>query len=478
MSLRLRLTLIYTLLLSGVVVLLSIVVYSMVSYLLLDFVDHFLEDGATMIIESIQLDGIGNLEFGSQPLSIVDDFFFQIWTQDGQLIDYSANVREFEQALDQEALGQFQARFNDVSIAKEPFRVLTVPLEVEGQEYGWLQVGVTLHRIGETLRLLQVVFAITVVYSIAVSAMIGWIVTGQALAPLERIAEITKQIASTDDLSKRIPVTAGQSTEINALTLTFNQTIVRLERLLDAQRRFLADVSHELRTPLTVIKGNVGLMRLTNALDEESLDSIEKEVNRLTRLVEDLLLMAQAEAGKLPLMLVAVRIDELMVEVFEEIKVLSAGRHDIQIDDLAPAVIHADRDRFKQVLLNLGSNAINYSPEGGRIALSLTECRDWVAVGVRDEGRGIPKEEINQLFERFYRGEKSRTRNSETAGFGLGLPIAYWIVRNHGGRIDVETQEGVGTIFTVWMPKTPMDIPTQPLQKQRQKKNDSETPLA
>jgi signal transduction histidine kinase len=247
-----------------------------------------------------------------------------------------------------------------------------------------------------------------------------------------------------------------------------------LERLFNAQRRFLADVSHELRTPLTVIKGNVGLMRIMRTFDEESLNSIESEVDRLTRLVGDLLLMAQAETGRLPLLMKPVEVDDLLFEVFEQMKVLSKGEQEIRIGNIEPAIVTGDRDRLKQVLLNLGSNAIKFSPEGGEILLSLFVREDWVQILVSDEGPGIQKSEIGQLFERFYRGDKSRNRTKKDVGFGLGLPIAYWIVRNHGGRIDVETEVGKGTTFSVWLPLSQAEIPTRPLRdKLKRKKSQS-----
>jgi len=283
------------------------------------------------------------------------------------------------------------------------------------------------------------------------------------------MAQITTQITSTDDLSQRIPVNAESSDEIGTLVLTFNQTLVRLERLFNAQRRFLADVSHELRTPLTVIKGNVGLMRIMKTFDEESLNSIESEVDRLTRLVGDLLLMAQAETGKLPLMMDSVEIDDLLFEVFEQIKVLSEGQHEIRIGNIEPAIVTGDRDRLKQVLLNLGSNAIKYSHEGGLILLSLYVRKNWVQITISDEGVGIPKAELSRLFERFYRGDKSRSRSKKDVGFGLGLPIAYWIVRNHGGRIDVETEENQGTTFSIWLPVSQAEIPTRPMRSDHEK---------
>jgi signal transduction histidine kinase len=231
------------------------------------------------------------------------------------------------------------------------------------------------------------------------------------------------------------------------------------------QRRFLADVSHELRTPLTVIKGNVGLMRMMNAFDEESLRSIESEVDRLTRLVKDLLLMTQAETGKLPLMLETVELDVLLFEVFEQMKILSAGVHDIQIGNIEPAVVTGDRDRLKQVLLNLGSNAIKFSPDNGRITLCLHVKKKRVVIAVSDEGPGIDPKERNYLFQRFYRGDKSRSRTANESGFGLGLPIAYWIIRSHGGNIDVESEVGKGTTFSVWLPISQSEIPTRPMRQ-------------
>lgn len=465
MSLRLRLTLAYSGMLSAVVLLLSIIVYALVSLLFTDFVDNDLQKSTLEIMPFLQADGVGNLSISSDLLPISEDYIIQVWSRDLWLADYSSTASEFARALDEVALTQNLLQYSDVIIDEVMYRVITVPLEVEGMPYGMLQVGVDLTEIRYTLRLLQLVFSISAMFAISVSVIVGWIVVREALSPLETMADIAKQITSTDDLSRRIPVSTGQSDEINTLALSFNQTFIRLERLFDAQRRFLADVSHELRTPLTVIKGNVGLMRLMKSFDEESLDVIEKEVDRLTRLVGDLLLMAQAEAGKLPLVVAPVEVDEVLLNVFEEMKVLSGGKHDIQFGKIEPVVVAGDRDRLKQVFLNLGVNAVNYTPEGGLIQLDLTSRGKWAEIIIRDEGRGIPEDEMGYLFERFYRGEKSRTRGSDKVGYGLGLPIAYWIVRNHGGRIDVESQEGIGTTFTVWLPKTQGDASTQPLVK-------------
>ena len=463
MSLRLRLTLIYTGLLSSVVLLLSIVVYSMVSVVMINQVDDRLQQASEQVLEAMHIDRNGGLVIDPDSLNISNSVYFQTWTAEKELSNFSVNASGLSAPLDPEGISREQPIFRDVVEDQNNYRVLTVPLTAAGKNYGWLQVGLAMTELRYTQRLLQVVFGISAVFSIIIAEIVGWLVTGQALAPLQTMAQITNRITSTDDLSERIPVETGSDDEISALVLAFNKTLVRLERLFDAQRRFLADVSHELRTPLTVIKGNVGLMRMMRTFDDEALTSIESEVDRLTRLVGDLLLMAQAETGKLPLMYTSVTIDDLLFEVFEQIKILSNGQHDVRIGNLVPAIVTGDRDRLKQVLLNLGSNAINFSPKDGLILFSLYVRGNWVQVVISDQGPGMPKDEIGHLFERFFRGDKSRSRADKDIGFGLGLPIAYWIVRSHGGRIDVETEVGTGTTFTIWLPLSQAEIPTRPM---------------
>ncbi len=463
MSLRLRLALIYTGLLSGVVLLLSIVVYSIVSVVLLNEVDSTLQQSSEHIIEHMRADSLGEIAIDQDALNISSGMFYQVWSNSGQILLYSESAANFTSALDPDGINEEEPAFREVNIRETPFRVLSVPLVAEGNPLGCLQVGAPLTELRYTQRLLQIVFGISALFAIVIAGVVGWLVTAQALEPLETMAQVATRITSTDDLSQRIPVTPGRKDEVGELILTFNQTLVRLERMFNAQRRFLADVSHELRTPLTVIKGNVGLMRMMHKVDEESLTSIESEVDRLTRLVGDLLMMAQAETGRLPLMFEPVELDELVFEVFEQMKVLSEGNQDIQIENIQPVMVTGDRDRLKQVLLNLGSNAIKFTPEGSKIILNLTVSNNWVRVDIIDHGSGIPKSEVRHIFERFYRGDKSRSRSRKDSGFGLGLPIAYWIARNHGGRIDVESEEGVGTKFTIWLPVSQAEIPTRPL---------------
>jgi signal transduction histidine kinase len=239
---------------------------------------------------------------------------------------------------------------------------------------------------------------------------------------------------------------------VGQLINAFNQTLSRLENLFNTQRRFLADVGHELRTPLTVIKGNVDLMRRMGASDPESLDGIESEVDRLTRLVGDLLLLAQAESGKMPLDHRLVELDTLLLEAMQQMRVLARDRLQMRLGEIDQVLVCGDQDRLKQVLVNLIGNAIKYTPPGGEVVLGLGKAGHQARLTVTDNGPGIRPEDLPHVFERFYRGEKSRTRSRDGKGFGLGLSIAYWIVRNHGGRIEVDSKKDQGTTFCVWLP--------------------------
>ena len=238
--------------------------------------------------------------------------------------------------------------------------------------------------------------------------------------------------------------------DVGDLVISVNQTLERLESLFTSQQRFLADVSHELRTPLTVIKGNVDLIRKFKEADEDLLNSIDQEAGRLNRLVSGLLMLAQAESGKLPLNFGRVELDLLLTEVFTETRVLAGSKVKLHLNQIDEAIVKGDRDRLKQVILNLVANAIQYTPHGGDVFLTLKRIGDQARLIVRDTGPGIPAEDLPYIFDRFYRAEKSRTR-STTSGFGLGLSITKWIVEQHGGQIKVESKEGEGSTFVIWL---------------------------
>ncbi len=455
MSLRLRLTLLYTTLLGGTLLLFGSLVYGLVSLVLVGQVDNTLTQQAEVLTGGLlrvnasgQFDPRVLTEFQPTDSNLV----FQVWGADRQL--QIERPRGWEEPLDASGLRILRPGFNSSFSRGVHLRVLSVPLISERGPAGVLQIALTLGLLDAAQRTLSTVLVALAVFSMALSGLAGWLVTGQALAPLASATLVATRITRADDLSRRVPLMGNESEEVAQLITAFNETLSRLEGLFTSQRRFIADVSHELRTPLTVIKGEIGLIRRIGQVDEESLSNVEGEVDRLTRLVGDLLLLAQAESGRLPMDMRSVELDAILFEVFQQMRTLAGERIQLRIGEIDQVQVTGDHDRLKQVLVNLVGNAIQYTPAGGSVTLSLQKTDEQARLIVRDTGSGIPAQDLPHIFERFYRGERSRKRTSgsQSSGFGLGLSIAYWIVRNHGGNIEVDSSEGQGTTFCIWLP--------------------------
>ncbi len=452
MSLRARLALLYTLTVGGILLLFGMAVYVAVSATLTRQLDSQLVGAANLIIKSMRAGSLGEITMSE--LDLFTDLYVQVWTSQGELVATSQNIQNYDAPLDEDGLSSSRPVFHDVQIGNRGLRVLSIPLVPSGSDriLGVLQVAARLDTVETTQQVLVWVLFIGAAISMAVAGLAGWISTKQALSPLEAVTRTALQITRADDLSMRIPYSGPPGDEVGQLIHAFNQTLSRLENLFNTQRRFLADVGHELRTPLTVIRGNVDLMRRMNCTDDESMDSIRSEVDRMTRLVGDLLLLAQAESGKLPLVYADVEIDSLVLEVLNQMSVLAKDRLTLKIGEIDQVMVCGDKDRLKQVFVNLIGNAIKYTPTGGEVVVGVAKLDNRARITISDNGPGIPKEDLPHIFERFYRGEKSRTRSRDGKGFGLGLSIAYWIVRNHNGQIDVSARETGGTTFSVWLP--------------------------
>jgi two-component system OmpR family sensor kinase len=293
--------------------------------------------------------------------------------------------------------------------------------------------------------------------TLVVAGGVGLLMSWLALRPIDRITHTAARIADAQDLGQRLSV-PDTDDEVGRLVSTFNAMLARLDQLFRAQQRLGADVSHELRTPLTTIRGNVDLLRRGAADDPAerviALDAIEAEVDRMSRLVSDLLLLAQAEAG-MKLEKQPVELDTLILQVYRQAQLMSATRFPsgervaIHLGHEDQAIVEGDPDRLKQLLLNLIDNALKYTPSGGEITLSLYRDTEGVRVSVADTGVGIPPDVLPYIFDRFYRAQREGRK-----GVGLGLSIARWIAEAHDGRLAVESQVGQGTTFTLWLPNT------------------------
>lgn len=457
MSLRARLSFLYTSIVGGILLLFGVAIYSAIRVSLLNQIDTTLKNTASDIITNVYVDEQGELEVTSSPnLEFLADVYVQVWDRNNQIRFASPNIRSLNEAMDEASLHSTETKVNDIILVTDygetHLHVLTVALVIGDRQIGAIQVGTSLTVVDTTLQSLLIVLGLGLVIAMGIAGVASWISTRQALAPLEDVTSTALQITRADDLSRRIPYQGPINDEVGQLIHAFNQTLSRLENLFHTQRRFLADVSHELRTPLTVIKGNVELMRRMDSVDYESIESIESEVDRLTRLVGDLMLLAQAESGKLPLAKRVIELDSLLLEVMQQMRVFARGKVALKLGDIDQVLVCGDQDKIKQVLVNLISNAINYTASDGEVVVGVGKIGERARITVRDNGPGIPEKDLPYIFDRFYRGEKSRTRPKQGKGFGLGLSIAYWIVRNHDGSIDVDSKIGEGTTFRVWLP--------------------------
>ena len=452
MSLRLRLTILYSALTGGILLIFGVLVFFLVNVLLVTQIDDTIIQTYTDLLKDWRVGTSGGITPSVMTeLNLTTNISYQVWDQHGRLSFSSPNLGVFNKPLDPVGFQSKTSIYHDSHLSWGHLRVLTVPLEAGGRPIGTLQVAASMDVVDLARRALLEIIAIIAAASMAMAAAASWFAIGQALSPLSAVTETALQISRADDLSQRIPNPGSGNDETGRFIDAFNETLERLEQIFTSQQRFLADVSHELRTPLTVIKGNVDLMRRMKQVDEESLDTIEDESDRLTRLVGNLLLEAQAESGKLPLYFAPVELDTLLLEVFKEMRVLARERVNIRLTEIDQIIVNGDRDRLKQVLINLISNAIKYTSKGGEVYLSLGKVGESARLIVRDTGQGIAIEDLPHIFERFFRAEKSRTR-SKTSGFGLGLSIAYWIVNHHGGRIEVDSAENKGATFCIYLP--------------------------
>jgi two-component system OmpR family sensor kinase len=286
--------------------------------------------------------------------------------------------------------------------------------------------------------------------------VLGWWLAFRAVQPVDRIITEVREITDGRSLHRRLPVPLVKD-EVGRLAETLNQMLNRLERSFSALRRFTADASHELKTPLTVLRAGVERAITTRGVPAETLAALEEtlqEINRMTELVDTLLTLARADEGIVPLHREPVDLRTLVEEAAETGELL-AEKGGVRMGVSTPAepiVIGADASRIRQLLLNLLTNAVKYTPPGGRVRLWLERSDSQVRLGVSDTGIGIAPGDLPHVFDRFWRADSARTRTSERPGVGLGLAICKWIAEAHGGTIEAYSRPGRGTTFTVTLP--------------------------
>jgi len=273
-----------------------------------------------------------------------------------------------------------------------------------------------------------------------------------------QLAEITTEVAAITDgrsLHRRLAL-SEDTTDFADLVTTLNAMIGRLETSFGALRRFTADASHELKTPLAVLRADVERAMMESSSQNERMVALEEalqEVRRMTDLVESLLTLARADEGRFDIYREPIELQPLVQEVYETALILGEAQGvTVNLPFTTDVVVMADRTRLRQLFLNLVTNAIKYTPAGGKVELGLGRHPDNVTFAVRDTGIGISAADFPHIFERFWRADRVRSRMSERGGFGLGLAISQWIAQAHGGTLTASSRLGRGSLFTVTLP--------------------------
>lgn len=463
MTIRTRLALWYSGLLTLLIVIFGIAVITVSRVTLLQAVDDLLINAANNIDLNVDVlaspDAI-DVTYHSEDFFHTPGMSVQVWhtfhnnelLDEPILKDASNDIGAMTLALDPNFLPTTERAINSIVVNHLPQRVITEPLfTISGEHVGVIQVGTPLNSVANANDQLLLITLVSAIICILVSIALSIGLSRHMLKPIDAVTKAAGSIVNAKDLSTRLEW-SGPEDELGKLTKVFNRMMERLEELFAVQQRFIGDVSHELRTPLTSIIGHVEIME-RYGVDEESLDAVNREAGRMSRMVNDLLLLTRADFGDMTVDLYPLDLDVLVLDVYEQAVGLAKKRDlKILIERIEPVQIHGNTDRLRQLMLNLIGNAIKFTEDGGTVALSAYPQDENAIIDVRDTGIGISEENLNRIFDRFFQADFSRVHRDDADGAGLGLSIARWIVDSHGGDIHVHSDVGKGTLFRISIP--------------------------
>lgn len=459
MSIRFRLTLWYAFMLGIVLLAFNGIFYGVLRFSLYTEVDQTLRERAQQIGTGIAAENnpaailsTGRIRLPELSVYTTENIFIQVTNARGVVVPGAQNFPGNSIPIGNNVLTKIasgESDFTSLSLNGSSVRLFSVPISLEGQVVGAIHVAKPLREVNAALaQVVLLLFYGTVIALLAVT-LVGFFLAYISLRPIEEITHAANQIVSARDLGRRLPI-SNHADELDRLSQTINHMLERLDDFFQAQVRLGADISHELKTPLTIIRGNIDLLRDGNESTEEraeTIAAIDSALNRMSRLVSDLLLLSQADAG-LSLSMRPVDLEELLLDTFQQAHALARGVS-LRLGHIDPAEVQGDADRLKQLLLNLTDNALKHTPTGGCVTLSMYVDPDSVRIAVADTGAGISPEHLPYIFDRFYRVKGQRRK-----GAGLGLAIARWIAEAHGGQLSVESEVGLGSTFTLVLPAT------------------------
>lgn len=481
-SLRFKLTLWYVLILGILLISFSTFLYFTLSKSLRRDVDNKLRSLAELIASEssspLSKFGFGNIDQALETSMNLKPIgkFIQVLDQSGKIGQKSDNLKNVQLPISLNALKNASKGLityeTNRSIGDTPLRIITFPVVDNHHVSKIVQIASSLEEVEDALNTLLIILIITVPLALMVAILGGQFLAHKALKPVDNITQTARMITS-QNLNKRIDPPKVKD-EISRLIETFNEMISRLDQSFRQIKQFSSDASHELKTPLTILKGEVEVMlrkERTSQEYQQTLKSNLEEVNRMSQIVEDLLLLSKADIGEIRLSKEDINLTELLTEVAAQMDMLARSRklHLFTSNHHQEIHIFGDALRLRELFINLIENGIKYTEEGGSIHITLQKeypppvrnLSDWgegerekfVKIIVSDTGIGIAKEDQERIFNRFFRVDKARSR--EQGGSGLGLSICKWIVEAHQGEIKVESELGKGSSFIVKLPLSP-----------------------
>ncbi|HYA48301.1 MAG TPA: ATP-binding protein, partial [Burkholderiales bacterium] len=446
-SIKFRLTIWYLVAIAVLLIIFGAVAYYLLSTNLFRNLDESLQARVAEIEGSVKLKD-NQVQFEQKINDLV-----MIYNADGALLQrLGPNVRfsNIQETVQQALFGK-SALLSAVTTEGDEVRLYVAPYNIDSRTRIAIVVGRLPSDIREVLAIFRMVIINSSVIVILLAGLGGMFLAGRTLKPVERIADIAREIGE-GDLSRRIDIEADD--ELGRLTTTLNGMIERLEGAFNKQRQFVADASHELRTPLAVLQAESTLAlgkRRTQAEYKRSLELVAQEVTYMSEIIGKMLILARTDSGSEPISFQPVKIADLLVELSREAEALAQEKGlRFGLGQMEDLTVWGDRIRLRQLLLNILDNAVRYTPSGGSITGSIVRKNGTAVVSIEDTGIGIPAEQLPFIFDRFYRVDKARS--STEAGTGLGLSIAAAIAKAHGGGIEVESQVGKGTVFRIVLP--------------------------
>ncbi|SNX52689.1 ATP-binding protein [Thermoanaerobacterium sp. RBIITD] len=448
LSIKLRIALLYSIIFSIILIILNASVLYGLKYYLIYQAFNDVENQSDALIKNLievngDIDNINkNLIFTS---AIGENMYIKIVDNNGNVI--------YESSLKQKTSIPYNTNFNTpTKVEKDDTHITYINRKYAvNKNILYIQVVENMRSQYIFLKLLFLLMAISDIIGVLISFLVGYFVTGRALKPVDYMVKEVREI-DAKKLNKRLKIN-GKDDELSKLAFTFNDMLDRLEDYFKRQNAFISNVSHELRTPLSVFKGYIELIdrwgKDNKDVLEESIEALKKEQQDMERLIERLLMLAKGDNKTIKLNKETFYMNELIKEVILEVKMIY-NKKNFDIEENEDFLLKADRSLIKELLRIIIDNACKYTEDNGNIKISTFNLDKNIKISVKDDGMGIPKEDLPYIFDRFYRVDKAR--NKETGGTGLGLSIAKLIVDLHGGKIDVESEINKGSEFTITIP--------------------------